>query len=39
MNIDIEIYLKRLKDFFNNEKSGSIPVVINDSEIIPAIIK
>ena len=27
------------KDFFNNEKSGSIPVVINDSEIIPAIIK
>ena len=27
------------RDFFNNEKSGSIPVVINDSEIIPAIIK
>ena len=27
------------KDFFNNEKSGDIPVVINDSEIIPAIIK
>ena len=27
------------KDFFNNEKSGKIPVVINDSEIIPAIIK
>ncbi len=27
------------KDFWNNEKSGKIPVVINDSEIIPAIIK